>query len=66
MGKLLAVLLLRGVVRVKVQNEIRYDQEITCSAIAVGANSMQSSKKRPFRQINYLHPSRSGLKHPKS
>src|SRR5579864_7133133 len=63
MGKLLALLYLWGVVRLGVRNETRCDQEITCSAIAVGTYSMRSSKKRPVRLIHYLHPSRQGLKH---
>src|SRR6266849_1826722 len=63
MGKLLALLYLWGVVRLGVRNETGCDWGITCSAIAVGADSTHSGKKRQFREIHYLHPSIEGLQH---
>src|SRR5258708_29835815 len=60
--ELLALLLLWEAVRLEVRNETGCDQGITRSAIAAESHSTHSSKKCPFRLINYLHPSRAGLK----
>ncbi len=59
--KLLALLELWGVVQVGMEKKARCDTEVTCSALAVAADSRDNREKWRFRGIRYLHPSILGI-----